>query len=115
MPSTTVTSLTSLGTGVCSPAARHGRLHLACPGSGQRLNSLKWDQPVDPLLWQPHRTVLERIQDAGITASSVNDAKFADSGLTLCSQRGVPFHGVNSIWERLDVIIEVIESATARR
>ncbi len=82
------------------------------PGSGQRLNSLKWDQPVDPLLWQPHRTVLERMQDAGIAASSVNDAKFADSGLTLCSQRGVPFHGINSVWERLDVVVEVVESST---
>ncbi len=112
IPSTTATSLTSLGTGL-QPGA-HGMVGYTSrvPGSGQRLNSLKWDQPVDPLLWQPHRTVLERMQDAGIAASSVNDAKFADSGLTLCSQRGVPFHGINSIWERLDVVVEVVESST---
>jgi len=111
VPSTTATSLTSLGTGL--PAGTHGMVGYTSrvPGSGQRLNSLKWDQPVDPLIWQPHRTVLEQMQDAGITASSVNDASFADSGLTLCSQRGVPFHGINSIWERLDVVLEVIESA----
>lgn len=111
VPSTTATSLTSLGTGL--QAGMHGMVGYTSrvPGSGQRLNSLKWDQPVDPLIWQPHRTVLEQMQDAGITASSVNDAKFVDSGLTLCSQRGVPFHGISSIWERLDVVVEVIESA----
>ncbi len=111
VPSTTSTSLTSLGTGL--QAGMHGMVGYTSrvPGSGQRLNSLKWDQPVDPLIWQPHRTVLERVQDAGIAASSVNDAKFVDSGLTLCSQRGVPFHGIDSIWERLDVVIEVVESA----
>jgi len=111
VPSTTSTSLTSLGTGL--QAGMHGMVGYTSrvPGSGQRLNSLKWDQPVDPLIWQPHRTVLERVQDAGISASSVNDAKFADSGLTLCSQRGVPFHGIDSTWERLDVVIEVVESA----
>ena len=111
VPSTTATSLTSLGTGL--QAGMHGMVGYTSrvPGSGQRLNSLKWDQPVDPRIWQPHPTVLELMQDAGIAASSVNDAKFAESGLTLCSQRGVPFHGINSIWERLDVVLEVIESA----
>ncbi|MEJ7633478.1 nucleotide pyrophosphatase/phosphodiesterase family protein [Aeromicrobium sp.] len=112
IPSTTATSLTSLGTGL--RAGEHGMVGYTSrvPGSGQRLNSLKWDQPVDPHIWQPHPTVLELIQKAGIAASAVNDVKFADSGLTLCSQRGVPFHGINSIWERLDVVVDVIESAT---
>lgn len=111
VPSTTATSLTTLGTGLAAGA--HGMVGYTSrvPGSGQRLNSLKWDQPVDPLIWQPHPTVLERVQGAGIHASSVNDAKFAASGLTLCSQRGVPFHGINSVWERLDVIVDVIESS----
>lgn len=111
IPSTTATSLTSLGTGL--QAGMHGMVGYTSrvPGSGQRLNSLKWDQPVDPEIWQPHPTVLERIQAAGISASSVNDAKFAGSGLTLCSQRGVPFHGIDSIWERLDVVLDVAESA----
>jgi hypothetical protein len=111
VPSTTSTSLTSLGTGL--PAGMHGMVGYTSrvPGSGQRLNSLKWDQPIDPRIWQPHRTVLELMQDAGIAASSVNDVRFADSGLTLCSQRGVPFHGITSVWERLDVVLEVVEAA----
>ncbi|MCW2798864.1 MAG: alkaline phosphatase family protein [Aeromicrobium sp.] len=111
VPSTTVTSLTSLGTGLS--AGEHGMVGYTSrvPETGQRLNSLKWDQPVDPLVWQPYPTVLHQLLGQGVSASSVNDAKFADTGLTLCSQRGVPFHGVNSVWERLDVILEVIESA----
>ena len=110
VPSTTATSLTSLGTGL--RAGEHGMVGYTSrvPATGERLNSLLWDQPVVPEEWQPHRTVLELIQDAGITAASVNHAKFAGSGLTLCSQRGVPFHGVTSTWERLEVIIEVLES-----
>ena len=111
VPSTTATSLTSLGTGL--RAGEHGLVGYTCrvPATGERLNSLTWDQPVLPEEWQPHRTVLELLQAAGVAASSVNDAKFAASGLTLCSQRGVPFHGVKSTWERLDVVVEVIESA----
>ncbi|AXT84808.1 alkaline phosphatase family protein [Aeromicrobium sp. A1-2] len=111
VPSTTATSLTSLGTGV--QAGSHGIVGYTSrvPGSGQRLNSLKWDQPIDPVIWQPHPTVLEQLQAAGVAASSVNDAKFVGTGLTLCSQRGVPFHGINSVWERLDVVLDVIESA----
>ena len=111
VPSTTATSLTSLGTGL--RAGEHGMVGYTSrvPATGERLNALTWDQPVVPEEWQPHRTVLELIQDAGVMAASVNDAKFASSGLTLCSQRGVPFHGVNSTWERLDVVIEVAESA----
>lgn len=111
IPSTTATSLTSLGTGL--GAGVHGVVGYTSrvPDSGRRLNSLKWDQPVDPLIWQPHPTVLQRLQASGVAATSVNDAKFADTGLTLCSQRGVPFHGINSVWERLDVVVDVIESA----
>ncbi|MGA9101972.1 alkaline phosphatase family protein [Aeromicrobium sp.] len=111
VPSTTATSLTSLGTGL--RAGEHGMVGYTSrvPATGERLNALTWDQPVVPEEWQPHRTVLELIQDAGVMAASVNDAKFASSGLTLCSQRGVPFHGVNSTWERLDVVIDVAESA----
>ncbi|MET0931593.1 MAG: nucleotide pyrophosphatase/phosphodiesterase family protein [Aeromicrobium sp.] len=111
VPSTTVTSLTSLGTGV--RAGQHGMVGYTSrvPETGRRLNSLKWDQPIDPVVWQPFPTVLQRLHEAGISASSVNEAKFEGTGLTVCSQRGVPFHGINSVYERLDVVVDVIESA----
>jgi len=111
IPSTTATSLTSLGTG--ARPGEHGLVGYTCrvPETGQRMNLLKWDQPVDPLQWQPVPTVFEQIQDAGIASSSVNQAKFADTALTICSQRGVPFHGVESIHERHDVVLDAVESA----
>ncbi|MCW2830300.1 MAG: alkaline phosphatase family protein [Aeromicrobium sp.] len=111
VPSTTVTSLTSLGTGLAGGV--HGVVGYTCrvPQTGRRLNAIKWDQPLDPMAWQPYPTVLQQLDEAGISASSVNDAKFEGTGLTVCSQRGVPFHGINSVYERLDVVVDVIESA----
>jgi hypothetical protein len=111
VPSTTATSLTTLGTGEL--VGVHGVPGYTCrvPSLGRRMNLLAWDQPVDAEEWQPHPTMLERMAAAGIPASVVNDAKFEQTGLTLCSQRGVPFHGVNSAWERLDVTVEVIEAS----
>jgi predicted AlkP superfamily pyrophosphatase or phosphodiesterase len=111
VPSTTVTSLTSLGTGV--RGGQHGMVGYTSrvPETGRRMNSLKWDQPVEPTVWQPFPTVLQQLAGTGIAASSVNDAKFEGTGLTVCSQRGVPFHGINSVYERLDVVVDVIESA----
>ncbi|MGB9011393.1 MAG: alkaline phosphatase family protein, partial [Aeromicrobium sp.] len=111
VPSTTATSLTSLGTGV--RPGEHGIVGYTCrvPETGERLNTLKWDQPIDPVRWQPVTTVLQHMLDGGVATSSVNHAKFIDTGLTLCSQRGVPFHGVESTHERLDVVLDVIEAA----
>lgn len=109
IPSTTATSLTSLGTGLLPGA--HGVVGYTSrnPENGRRLNSLGWSDDVDPLAWQPHPTVLERMAAAGLPAVVVNDAAFETSGLTRCSQRGVPFHGVRSVWERQDVLLELVE------
>ena len=55
-PSTTATSLATLTTGV-NPG-EHGMLGytVQVPRSGGRiLNSLRWDERVDPVIWQPHR------------------------------------------------------------
>ncbi len=111
VPSTTATSLTSLGTGL--PAGQHGVVGYTSrvPGTNDRLNSLKWDQPIDPRDWQPHPTVLKAMRDHGIDASVVNESKFADSGLTMCSQRDVPFHGISTVWERLDAIVDALEAS----
>lgn len=110
VPSTTATSLTTLGTGL--PPGRHGVVGYTSriPGTGRRLNALHWDIDVDPLVWQPHRTVLERMRDYGVDAVVVNSPKFADSGLTRCSQRGVPYIGADQPWERLDAILDVVEA-----
>ena len=67
-PSTTVTSLGSLGTG--RPPGQHGMLgyQVAVPGENKLLNGLRWDNSVDPLRWQPEPTVYERALRAGVGA-----------------------------------------------
>ena len=54
VPSTTSTSLTSLGTGLVPGG--HGLVGFTTrvPGTDDLLNALVWDADVDPLEWQPH-------------------------------------------------------------
>lgn len=110
VPSTTATSLTSLGTGLTM--GEHGVVGYTSriPGSDKRLNALLWDQDVDPLKWQPNPTVLEVMSERGVAAAVINTSRFATSGLTRCSQRGVPFYGVDSVWERLDAVLQASET-----
>ena len=65
-PATTVTSLSSLGTG--RPPGQHGLLgyQVLVPGTGRLLNALRWDHSVDPIAWQPASTIFERATAAGI-------------------------------------------------
>ena len=58
VPSTTATSLTSLGTGLVPGA--HGLVGFTAriPGTDRLLNHLRWDKAVDPVEWQPHPTAL---------------------------------------------------------
>jgi hypothetical protein len=111
VPSTTATSLTSLSTGL--RPGQHGMAGYTCrvPQTGFRMNLLTWDQPVEPETWQPHPSVLAHLADAGVAAEVVNEAKFEDSGLTRCTHRDVSFHGVKSTWERLDVVLDVVEQS----
>lgn len=111
VPSTTATSLTSLSTG--RTVGDHGMAGYTCrvPETGKRMNLLVWDQPVDPDRWQRYPSVLRQVGQAGLLADVVNEAKFMESGLTRCTHRDVPYHGVNSPWERLDVVLDVVESA----
>jgi len=109
IPSTTSVSLTSLGTGL--RPGTHGMAGYTCriPGTQRFLNTLKWDSRVDPEQWQPHRNVLQRLQDDGVAVAVVNDPDFEASGLTRCSQRGVPFVGAKRSWDRLAAVAEAIE------
>ncbi len=67
-PSTTVTSLASLSTGLV-PAV-HGMLgyQVAVPGADRLLNGLQWPDDIDPVAWQPQPTIFERAAAAGLEA-----------------------------------------------
>ena len=95
-PSTTATSLATLTTGEMPGA--HGMLGytVQVPRSGGRvLNSLKWDERVDPVIWQPVPTLFERATSAGITTTHVAAKRYENSGFTRAVFRGAHYRGAN--------------------
>ncbi|WP_406078853.1 alkaline phosphatase family protein [Micromonospora sp. NBC_00858] len=92
-PSTTPTSLVSLGTGV-APGA-HGVLGFTVrmPGTDRVLTHTDWAADPSPLRWQPVPTQLERARAAGVAVSVVSRPEFGGSGLTLAANRGGDFRG----------------------
>lgn len=111
VPSTTASSLTSLGTGLTP--GEHGLVGYTSriPGTNRLLNALKWDPDVDPLVWQSQPTMFERLGSDGIRVAAANRAAFRGSGLTVSSQRGADFHAADTAWERLAVVTELAEPA----
>ena len=101
MPSTTATSLTSLGTAL-TPGT-HGVVGFTSriPGTDDLLNALMWSKSVDPREWQPHPTALGRLAAAGVHTTVVNKREFEGSGLTVAGQRGAEFVGADKVGERM--------------
>lgn len=100
VPSTTATSLTSIGTGL--PPGTHGVVGYTSrvPGTDRLLNALRWDEFVDPRQWQPHPTVFDRIRRE-VEVSVVNSREFATSGLTAVAHRGAEYVGADKVGERI--------------
>lgn len=106
VPSTTATSLTSLGTALAP--GQHGIVGYTTriPGTDRLLNALSWDKKVDARDWQPHPTAFTRLAAAGVRTTVVNKREFADSGLTTAGQRGADFVGADRYGERLSAVLE---------
>jgi hypothetical protein len=96
-PSTTVTSLGTLGTALVP--GQHGMLgmQVAIPGAGRLLNGLHWPDDVDPAGWQAKPTIFDRAREAGITACHVADGHFEGSGLTRAALRGATYRRARSL------------------
>lgn len=111
VPSTTATSITSLGTG--APPGRHGIVGYTSriPGTLTLLNALTWDAAVDPVEWQPFTTVFARMREAGFTATVVSRSSFVGTGLTMVSQRGAAYVGADTAWERIEYTAEAADVA----
>jgi len=93
-PSTTVTSLTSLGTGLLPGLHSMLGYTVRVPDSGtpgRLLNPLKWDDRVDPLFWQPEPTLFERAVAEDIQVHHVASKRYAGSGFTEASLRGAAY------------------------
>ena len=101
-PSTTPTSLVSLGTG--AGAGAHGVLGftLNVPGTDRVLNHIEWRDDPDPQTWQPVPTLFERAAAAGLRVTVVSRADYAGSGLTIAAYRGAPYQGAANV----DALVE---------
>ncbi len=109
-PSTTPTSLVSLGTGA-APGA-HGVLGFTVnvPGTARLLTHIDWLGDPDPRLWQPVPTVFERASAAGITATAVARLEFAGSSLTTAAYGGAGYRGVADV----DALVTQVLAALAQ-
>jgi hypothetical protein len=90
-PSTTPSSLVSLGTGALP--GEHGILGFTVnvPGTDRVLNHVRWRDDPPYAEWQPLPTWFERLERAGIGARAVLPAGFMGSGLTDAAYRGARF------------------------
>ena len=110
-PSTTVTSLGSLGTGL--PPAAHGLLgyQVAVPGEGRLLNGLHWPKEVDPVAWQPRPTIYEQAAAAGVTTVHVAPGAFRSSGLSRATLRGADYRNAHSIGALAALTVDALGQA----
>ncbi|MEU6331419.1 nucleotide pyrophosphatase/phosphodiesterase family protein [Streptomyces sp. NPDC047049] len=105
-PSTTATSLASVGTGL--PPGGHGLPGYTCedPATGALMNQLRWYPWTEPHIWQPYPTVFQRADAAGIHTCQVSAPDFQHTPLTQIALSGGTFHGRLSGEERMDLAAE---------
>lgn len=99
-PSTTASSLASLGTG--RTPGEHGMVgyDVLDPTQDKVVNLLgNWDAGVDPLRWQPFPTIFERVA-AEADVVTVSLPQFGASPMTLAALRGSRFVGGSSLHAR---------------
>ena len=112
-PSTTATSLTSVGTGLTP--AEHGMLGytVRIPYSDNRLlNALKWDSRVDPVIWQSHETLFEQGKRHRINAFNISSERYAGTGFTEAALRGATFLGANTFQRMIEQLRFAMKSTS---
>ncbi|MBZ4018865.1 alkaline phosphatase family protein [Streptomyces purpurogeneiscleroticus] len=105
-PSTTATSLASVGTGL--PPGAHGLAGYTVqdPDTGALMNQLRWQPWTDPYAWQPYPTVFQQAHAAGIHTCQVSAPNFERTPLTEIALSGGTFHGRLSGEDRMDLAAE---------
>jgi hypothetical protein len=102
-PSTTATSLASVGTGLTPGVHGLAGYTVRIPGRNQLMNQLRWQPPVPPREWQPHPTVFEQVDAAGVATAQVSSPLFAQTPLTQVALSGGTFLGRTTGEERMDL------------
>jgi hypothetical protein len=107
-PTTTATSMGSFGTGL--PPGRHGLVGYVVldPDRGELFNELTWHADTDPVAWQPHPPVFERLAERGVRSLAVGNPEFDGSGLTRAAHRGSEFVGVRRLHRRVDTAVAAL-------
>lgn len=116
-PSTTVTSLASLSTGV--PAGEHGMTGYSSYVAevGEPVNWLSWRQVsgkddlrevLEPEEIQSHTTVWQQAAEAGVAVTIASSRDFEGTGLTRAVFRGGRFRGVTTSG---DMLVQASEAA----
>lgn len=110
-PTTTATSMGSLGTG--RPPGTHGLVgyEVLVPELDEMLNELSWETPVDPRQWQPDGTLFQLAAAAGVEVVRVGPAYFDGSGLTEAALRGGRFVAAKHLDDRVDAALDALRSA----
>ncbi|MER5628928.1 alkaline phosphatase family protein [Streptomyces nitrosporeus] len=105
-PSTTATSLASVGTGL--PPGAHGLpgYTVRDPDTGALMNQLRWKPWTEPRVWQPYPTVFEQAHAAGVRTAQVSAPAFEHTPLTRIALSGGSFLGRLSGEERMDLAAE---------
>lgn len=113
-PSTTAAALASFATGL--PPALTGMVgyDVLDPDQDKVVNMLGgWDANVDPLSWQTHPTIFEKVQPE-IQVSTVSLPHFERSALTRAALRGGDFIGSKSVSARVTHVKTILENRRAR-
>jgi hypothetical protein len=110
-PTTTATSMGSIGTG--RPPGTHGLVgyEVLVPELDQLLNELSWETPVDPRLWQPGTTLFQLAAADGVDVVRIGPGYFDGSGLTEAALRGGRFVAAKTLDDRVDAALAALRSA----
>jgi len=111
-PSTTSTSLATLTTG--SMPGAHGMMGYTVRvprSSGRVLNSLKWDERVDPEIWQPLPTLFQRATASGVAVTHVAAKRYEDTGFTRAVFRGAHYRGANLTSDLVGETVAALKSS----
>lgn len=110
-PATTATSLSSLGTGL--PPGAHGVVgwQALMPEHDRLLNHLSWDDGPHPETWQPHRTIFQVLEAAGVLVTRIGPGYFDGSGMTRAAQRGGGFAAAQTLGARVDAAVSALAAA----
>lgn len=113
-PATTSTNIGSFATGLV--AGQHGLVgHQVLDRSHNiRLNLLTgWTEQTDPLVWQPNQTISELAFEAGIQTNVIAASEYQHTGYTKATMRQATFVAAESISDRFERALEILNSPEA--